>query len=528
MAENGFQKILVRVVAAAAAAFVAWALAAAAITTHALPSLRTDFYSSIARDQVAAFQHSVGVRASAGTDWIHAGWIADPEHESYQVYLRRAQDIGSDGWRRVATTRHGSALVREADAGGAYEVKVEAISDADAAPREVGIATVRTAGEAGPRQRPVIVGPWRQLFRPSVAGDYINDHTVFRDGTGRWRLLGITGPGRGDYTAEVRLAHGVAPERARPAMENGADRPPAPDAGLDEPSSGAMPRNDGAQPSSSAMPQNRVAQRSGAAPHDGAESSTAPQATFAELLASGGMTEDEPVADYRQPAWAPHVLRDGAGLFHLFWSPHRLAHAVSSDGAHWYRRPDAIPRASGWFFRDAMVLEVARGQWLAYATSRGWWYSAIDVYQSFDLDHWQRIGTAWQAGRGSERNALVSSAESPFVVAHDGHYYLSLTYNNESGVLAPVLLALGIWKGTSASYNDTLVFASTNPYDFGQWRGHQRPSQLVAELETHAPEFIHDESDGTWYVTTCGWPLAATLTSGEVAAAPLRWEVIAR
>ncbi|MBI5504344.1 MAG: hypothetical protein HY899_06060 [Deltaproteobacteria bacterium] len=471
--------ILSRALVAAIAAAAVWTAAAVATTWTALPALRTDFYSSIPRDQVGTFQRRVGVMTSAGADWIHAGWIADPERESYRVSLRS----GDEAWSPVTTTRYGSALVGDLRAGSDYEVRVEAVAEAaGAAARELGTATVRTTVEPGPLERPVIAGPWRRLFRPSKAGNYVNDHTVFRDASGRWRVLGITGPGRGDYNAELRLAQGLAPDRAAPLaaqVPGGATSPPAP-------------------------------------------------LTLRELLAAGGMTEDEPVADFRRPAWAPHVIREHGGLFHLYWSPHRLAHAVSIDGAHWYRRPDAIALPSGWFFRDAMLLEVARGQWLLYATARGWWYSRVDLYQSFDLDHWQHIGVAWQGQSGSERNALVSSAESPFVVARGGRYYLSITYNNETGIAAPLALALGYWTGGARAYNDTLVFASGDPYEFGTWRGRGRASGLVAELEAHAPEIVRDDADDAWYVTTCGWPLAATLTSGEVAAAPLRWEPVTR
>jgi len=498
---------------AAAAAATLWLVAAVAITWTALPSVRTDFYSSIGRDRVEAFQRSAGIKTTAGADWIHAGWIADPERESYRVYLRSISDewrpadtarsgsfrSGGDAWRLVETTRYGSALARDLLPDSDYEVRVEAVGEGNGATRrtirEIAAARARTAAAPGPPERPVVAGAWRPLFRPTQAGDYVNDHTVFRDASGRWRLLGITGPGRGDYDAEVRLAQGRAPDRALPRATGASSGTSAPAATASEASSLAPPIR---------------------------------PLGFGEVLAAGGMKEDEAVADYRQPAWAPHVVRDDADLFHLFWSPHRLAHAVSVDAAHWYRRADAIARPSGWFFRDAMVLEVARGQWLLYATSRGWWYSAVDVYQSFDLDHWQRIGTAWQAQRGSERNALVSSAESPFVVARGGRYYLSITYNNESGIGAPLALALGYWTAGARAYNDTLVFGSTNPYDFGEWRGRGRASQLVAQLEAHAPEYVYDDSEDAWYVTTAGWPLAATLTSGEVAAASLRWEPAGR
>jgi hypothetical protein len=103
------------------------------------------------------------------------------------------------------------------------------------------------------------------------------------------------------------------------------------------------------------------------------------------------MREAEPVADLGALAWAPHVVRDG-GRFHLFWSPHCLHHMTSEDGVHW-RAPRVIldpPRHR--FFRDAMVREVAPGQWLLYATGRG----------RFSGPHLQQrhLLLAWRAGAG--------------------------------------------------------------------------------------------------------------------------------
>ena len=52
----------------------------------------------------------------------------------------------------------------------------------------------------------------------------------------------------------------------------------------------------------------------------------------------------------------------------------------------------------------------------------------------------------------------------------------------------------------------------------------RRSPTLVARLEAHAPRIVRDPETGAWWVTTAGWPWAATLTSGEVAVAPLAWE----
>ncbi len=457
-------KLAGQVAATAVGTCVLWWLIYWLITWLALPQVATDFYGGIPRDKVRALQNRAGVKVVTGGDWVHLGWVADPEVEKYHVL----EWIDGD-WRLLVRSRFGSALITGLTKRDDHRFRVVAVAARDSAWRDAAVALglgaptlqprllaevkVRTGAAPPPFQRPRVAGKWRYLFRPEKTGDYINDHALFRDRAGAWRALGITGPGAGDYSRELWFAHGST-----------------------------------------------------------------------DSLDDGEMVETERVADYGEAAWAPHVIRTSGGRYHLYWSPHRAAHAVSYDGVVWQGREDAIRVPYNRFFRDPMVLEVAPGQWLMYATARGRYFSMVDVYQSFDLENWQYIRSAWRAAWGSERNAIVSSAESPFVIAKDGNYYLSITYNNESGIFAPIGLALGVWMGGAESYNDTLVFASTNPYDFGDYEGRESTSNLVAELEAHAPEYIHDESSGRWYLTTCGWPLAATLTRGELAIAPLSWE----
>ena len=175
------------------------------------------------------------------------------------------------------------------------------------------------------------------------------------------------------------------------------------------------------------------------------------------------------------------------------------------------------------FFRDAMVVEIAPGQWLLYATGRGRWFSRIDLYQSFDLVHWQYIRPALSSTWGSEKNFVTGSMESPILIQRGGRYYLSVTYNNESFILSAVLLQIKIFLNRKA-YNNTLIFQDQSPYDFGVYREKTRTDSLISRLACHAPVYITLE--GEWYVTTCGWPFAATLTEGEVAYAKLNWEGI--
>lgn len=401
---------------------------------------KTDFYSSITQKEIPHYQKIFGLKANAGSTWVHLGWVADPENQKYLVYRD-----GRDGEKLIATCRYGSALVEQLDPDTAYSFRVRS-GDGLFDHR----ARVRTLGPgAGPVLVPRIASPWRPLFRPRKTGNYINDHAVFRSPDGIWHVIGITAFGDGDYSKEVYFAH--ATSRLFP--------PPR-----------------------------------------------------------GEMEEREPVADFGRLAWAPHAIQED--LLYLWFSPHRAYCALSENGYTW-RESGAhsfLPYHPQ--FRDPMVLRVAEGQWLMYATARDGYYSTVDVYQSFDLRHWQYIGAALTTAFGAERAGATASTESPFVLQTNGRYYLSFTYNNGSFFWHPLLLSMKIWLDRD-SYNETLVFQSENPYNFGVYRGRTAPSSLVTILEAHAPEYVF--ANGRWYITTAGWPWVASLTAGEVAAAEIEW-----
>lgn len=232
----------------------------------------------------------------------------------------------------------------------------------------------------------------------------------------------------------------------------------------------------------------------------------------------GMMTERAPVADYGRLAWAPHVIQEDR--LYMWFSPHRAYLATGEDGFRWREERERSFLPYHPQFRDPMVLRVAPGQWLMYATARSGYFSRVDVYQSFDLEHWQYIRPALAMRCGAERSGAQASTESPFVFFHEGRYYLSVTYNNDSFFWNPLLLTMRIWLDRT-SYNDTLVFSSENPYSFGEYRGRKRPSRLGAVLQAHAPEYVY--AHGRWHITTAGWPWIASLTKGEVAVAELGW-----
>ncbi len=420
-----------------------WVAVEVALRVAVGRGLATDFYGSLSREDVRAEQERHGVRVASGCGWAHLGWIADPERERYRIERRSA----AGGWETVAHARYGSLLVRAA---GRY--RVWAVARGAGGSRLVGEADAQPGSKDPPLRVPRIAGPWRVLFRPSVHGFYVNDHAIFRDAAGRFRLLGITDRSRGNYDAERRFAHGVAD---------------------------AFPPED-------------------------------------------GMREADPVADFGDLAWAPFVVEKDR-RYHLFWSPHRLEHMTSDDGVRWEDRRTAIRAPMHRFFRDASVVEVAPGQFLLHATGRGRWFSRVDAYQSFDLERWQYIGPALRFRPGSERNSAFASTETPSVTCVDGRWYLAFTCNNGSRFWSPLFLLLRRWPDPP-SYNDTLVLHADNPYGFGDYRGRRRTPALVTTLETHAPRLYRHPETGAWWITTAGWPWAATLTSGEVAVAPLAWD----
>ncbi len=404
--------------------------------------LETDFYGSISREAVGGLQAQVGVKTVSGPGWVHLGWIANPEKETYRIEIKNTQ-----GWKEIGQTKFGSFLHR--GLGGIY--RVWSVPKDKTPPVLLGEVTVRPTFEPSPIYVPQISGEWQKLFHPKQYGSYINDHTIYQDKKGNWRLIGITSLTNGDFNEEKYFAVGMSK-----------DFPP-------------------------------------------------PE----------GMSEQAPIADFGELAWAPHVIQS-EGQYYIFWSPHKLHQMTSRDGINWENHQITLSTPYHKFFRDGMVLQVAPGQWLLYTTARGFYFSQIDVYQSFDLTYWQYIRTALGSGWGSERNSPFASMESPFVLRYQNHYYLSLTYNNDSFFLHGILLMFKIWLNRP-SYNDTLVFHADNPYDFGIYRGRTRSPTLLTQLEAHAPEWVYNPSTGRWYLTTCGWPWVATLTSGEVAVAPLEW-----
>ncbi len=408
--------------------------------------LKTSFYGSVSKEDVKPMQAQHGVKVSNGYGWAHLGWLADPDREIYRIEEYRAEK-----WKIAGKARYGSFLMKR---GGRF--RVIGIPKKTGTGHLIGEVEVEVLKGMAPVSRPEIACEWKTLFKPVIYGDYINDHTVYRDKEGSWRLTGITSKSNGDYSREKYFASAVS--REFPPGE--------------------------------------------------------------------GMRETSPAADFGELAWAPHVIEEG-GIYHIFWSPHRLESMTSTDGISWENRKTVIDKPFHKFFRDAMIFKVAEGQWLLYTTARGLFFSRVDVYQSFDLKGWQYIGPALRTSWGSERNSPFASTESPFVIEYKGRYYLSITYNNDTAFWHGLLLPLKIWIDRD-SYNDTLIFHSENPYYFGCYKGRKNTPSPIARLKAHAPEYVNMSEKDEWYITTCGWPWVASITKGEVAVAKIAWREIKR
>ncbi len=299
---------------------------------------------------------------------------------------------------------------------------------------------------------------WKQLFVPTKPGTagYSNDHTIWKGTDGRWHMVGITGSGSGHERAQY---HAVSDNLLGPWAE-------------------LEPVTDYQHPDPAA-----------------------------KLAKSGGR-------DDRLDTHAPHaVIRDGV-TYLIYRSDYyhgmmnSLALDTTSDMENWTQRLDINYTISGFdevnvlndlYKRDINVIEID-GTYYMYSVAMdysgsghtGNGRSAVSVFESKDLINWTFKDVVLTTS-GTATNAGWSAAESPFVFRYGEKYYLSVTLT-DSG---------------AATYHDTFIFESDNPFDFGDFNGNTASpanEHYVTRLDVHAPEFVYDAESNKWYVTTCGWP----------------------
>jgi beta-fructofuranosidase len=228
-------------------------------------------------------------------------------------------------------------------------------------------------------------------------------------------------------------------------------------------------------------------------------------------LAAGGFEEHGRVCDFGTRAWAPTVAYDGERWIMLY-GPDRLRAAVCDDARldHWREIECSLVGApTEAVLRDGMIFRLDDDSWLLFATGKRGREGAVSVCVSQNLLDWRFVRFALVTTPEAPLQPSWAATESPFVFRHDGAYWLSITYTRSFG--------------GPAEYHDTLLFRSTNPFDFGTYTG-DNEREVAARLYAHAPEYLQDEN-GRWWITSCGWPheLCQPVIPGSVASRELDW-----
>lgn len=225
-----------------------------------------------------------------------------------------------------------------------------------------------------------------------------------------------------------------------------------------------------------------------------------------------GATLDEPMEEVGRSidrgtlAWAPCVINKGEN-YYMFYGPSPTSLAVSFDMYEWfgtnvYLKDEPLMGAH----RDHFVLKVDEDKYLMYVVGVHQQRGAISCFSSCDLIHWQFEKFALTSGREAPLNPAWGAFESPYVILKDGLYYLFVTYTDCE----------------DKNYNDTLVFCSDDPMNFGEYNGGIGGAVPVTTLYAHAGEvLLHN---GKYYITTCGWKNKPNPNKGAVSIAPLEWE----
>lgn len=204
-------------------------------------------------------------------------------------------------------------------------------------------------------------------------------------------------------------------------------------------------------------------------------------------------------------AWAPCVINKGDN-YYMFYGPSPTSLAVSFDMFEWFGTGVSLkgePLMGA--HRDHFVLKISDDEYLMYIVGVHEKRGAVSCFSSSDLITWNFENFALISGENAPLTPAWGAFESPFVVKKDGLFYLFVTYTDCS----------------DATYNDTLVFCSDDPKNFGIYNGDDG-TKPIAKLQAHAAEVIED--GGKFYITTCGWNTKPNPNKGAVSIARLEWQ----
>lgn len=204
--------------------------------------------------------------------------------------------------------------------------------------------------------------------------------------------------------------------------------------------------------------------------------------------------------------WAPHIVRDNDGLYHMFYtrigSPREIGHSVSDDLFHWAHTEEPIlalrtPSGADAKNKDPMILRDG-DRWIMYYSRvkervDGEDYWALGTSVSTDLVHWTDHSLAFDEDRPAD-----PGVESPFVVRRGDRYYLFLSARP--------------WPSGGVD-----VFISEDPL---HWEAADEPDHRV--FPWHAAEVVRD-LDGIWYLTLSGGFYEQNGLGDDFKIAALQW-----
>ncbi|PYI56609.1 hypothetical protein DLM86_06480 [Paenibacillus flagellatus] len=166
--------------------------------------------------------------------------------------------------------------------------------------------------------------------------------------------------------------------------------------------------------------------------------------------------------------YAPFIVEKD-GLYHMFYSPHQMRLAVSSDLYRWTPKGALFSQDGG--MRDPNVI-FCDGRYIMVYYAK----PAIWARTSTDLLHWSDPVDIFRTERPGE-------LESPVLIARDNLFYLFWC----------------IYDGHNGPFdNRTSVYCSDDPFDF-------HGKEAIASLPAHAPEVFQDEA-GDWYISSAEYP----------------------